>query len=178
MDSQSQKTQPLALLAIAATVIASGAFVGTITNAINGAISPEYFRIVMRWHDVEHIWRTTIAQGIFEGLIYGVIFAVMFTLVVGIVSKGQCTYTFAIRYLFAIIVSVLACWIIGGLIGIGLAFLSPEFYQQTFYRVPDQTGPMLRYAWVGGSIWGAMLGGVLAGTIGSILFAVRWRQVH
>ena len=176
MNSQDKKTRPLALLALAASIITSGALLGATTNAINGKISPQYFQSIMGWRHIKHLWSTIIAQGIFEGLIYGLIFSVVFSLVVGIVSKAQCTYSYAMRHMLAIIAGVLGCWILGGLIGMGLAFLSPDFYRQTFYEVPEQLGPMMRFAWVGGSIWGMLLGSILAGAIGSVLFAVHWRQ--
>ncbi len=54
--------------------------------------------------------------------------------------------------------------------------LSPEFYRKAFIGVPNDFALMLRYAWVGGSIWGAMFGALLAAVIGSVLFAIRWRQ--
>ena len=173
--TQTQQTQPVALLLIAATAILGGAVIGASTNAINGAVSPDYFRNIMQWHDVEQIWRASIAQGIFEGLIYGIMFSVVFTLVVGLVSRARCPYPFALRHLLAIVVAIYCCWAAGGLIAMGLAILSPEFYRSTFVDVPNALGPMLRYAWVGGSIWGAMFGGLLAVVIGSILFSVRWR---
>ena len=70
MESTDSTPSPMALLAIAGTVIAGGALIGASTNAINGVISPLYFQVVMGWQDVESIWRASIAQGIFEGLIY------------------------------------------------------------------------------------------------------------
>jgi hypothetical protein len=173
---QSEHTQPVALLMIAATAIVGGAVIGASTNAINGAVSPLYFRNVMGWHDVEGIWRASIAQGIFEGLISGVMFSVVFTLVVGLVSRARCPFNFAFRHMLAIVVAIYCCWAAGGLIAMGLATVSPEFYRNAFIGVPDTLGPMLRYAWVGGSIWGAMFGGLLAVVIGSVLFAVRWRR--
>ena len=168
--------RPLALLAIAGTVVSGGALIGASTNAINGAVSPVYFQKVMAWQEVENVWRASVAQGIFEGLIYGVFFSVTFTLVVGLVSKARCSYAFAVRYLVGMVIGIYCCWAAGGLIGIGLASLSPEFYRRTFFDVPQQFGAMLRYAWVGGSIWGAMFGGLLAVAIGSVLFASRWRR--
>ncbi len=175
---QTQQSQPVALLLIAATAVVGGAVVGASTNAVNGAVSPEYFRNIMRWHDVEQVWRASIAQGIFEGLIYGVIFSVVFTLVVGIVSRASCPFPFAFRHLLAMVVAIYCCWAAGGIVAMGLATLSPEFYRSTFTGVPDSSGPMLRYAWVGGSIWGAMFGGLLSVVVGSILFAVRWHRVQ
>ena len=174
--TQTQHAQPVALLLIAATAIVGGAVIGASTNAINSAVSPTYFRNIMRWHDVEHIWQASIAQGIFEGLIYGIICSIAFTLVVGLVSRARCSFTFALRHLLAILVAIYCSWAAGGLIAMGLATLSPEFYRHTFIGVPESFGPMLRYAWVGGSIWGAMFGGLLAVMIGSVLFAVRWRH--
>ncbi len=170
--------RPGALLGVAATAVAGGAVVGGSTNAVNGAVSPLYFREVLGWQDVANVWRASIAQGVFEGLLYGVVFALVFTLVVGIVSKARCPYGFAARRLLGIVAAVYACWVAGGLVAMGLAWLSPEFYRQAFIGVPEDFGPMLRYAWVGGSIWGAMLGALLALPIGSILFAARWRRLQ
>jgi hypothetical protein len=169
--------RPVALLLISASAIVGGAAIGASTNAINGAVSQEYFRNIMRWHDVEEIWRASIAQGIFEGLIYGIMFSLVFTLVVGVVSRARCSYSFALPHLLAIVVAIYCCWAVGGLIAMGLATLSPEFYRNTFVGVPDTYWAMMRYAWVGGSIWGALFGGLLSVVLGSILFAVRWRRL-
>lgn len=175
---QPKNARPVELILISATVIVGGAVIGASTNAINGAVSPLYFRNVMRWQDVDDIWRASIAQGIFEGLIYGVIFSVVFTLVVGLVSRARCSFKYAFRHMFVIVLAIYCCWAVGGLIAMGLATLSPEFYRKAFIGVPDDFAPMLRYAWVGGSIWGAMFGGLLAVVIGSFLFAILWRRVQ
>lgn len=175
---EAQRMRPVALLLIAASAIIGGTLIGASTNAINGVISPDYFRSIMRWDDVDDIWRAGVAQGIFEGLIYGLLFSLIFTLVVGVVSRARCSFTFALRYLLAIIAAIYVCWAVGGIIAMGLAALSPDFYRHTFVGVPDDFGLMMRYAWVGGSIWSAMFGGVLAAVIGSILFATRWRRSH
>ncbi len=176
--THTEPIRPVALLLIAATAILGGAFIGATTNAINAVVSPSYFRNIMRWHDVEDIWRASIAQGIFEGLIYGILFSLVFTLVVGVVTRARCSYAFAFRHLLAIIGAIYCCWAIGGFIAMGLATLSPEFYRNAFVRVPDEFIPMLRYAWVGGSIWGAMFGGLLAAAIGSVLFSARWHRIQ
>lgn len=172
----SRKKRPIDLLLVAGSTILIGAALGGTMNAINGAISPTYFRNIMRWDDIENIWNASVAQGIFEGLIYGVLFAIIFTSVVGIVSKVECKFTFALRYLLRIMIAVYCCWIIGGLLAMGLATLSPDFYRSSFLRVPETFGPMLRYAWVGGSIWGALFGGLLSIVIGSLLFANGWKN--
>lgn len=165
---------PMALVMTAGATLAGGAMIGASTNAINAAISPHYFRQVMHWEGVEDIWRAAIAQGILEGLISGMFAALVFTLVVGIVSRARCPFVIAIRQLIPMFGGVYCCWCAGGLIAMGLATLSPEFYVRAFAGVPVQTVPMLCYAWVGGSIWGAQSGGMLAVVIGSIVFANRW----
>lgn len=175
-STQPETSHPVALLLIAATAIAGGAVLGASTNAINGVVSPTYFRNIMRWHDVEDIWRASVAQGVFEGLIYGIMFSVVFTPVVGLVTHAKCKFAFAFRHLLAIVFAIYCCWAVGGLLALGLAVLSPEFYRNTFIGVPSSFSELLRYAWVGGSIWGAMFGALLAIVIGSMLFAVRWRS--
>ncbi len=172
------EAKPVALILIAAAAIVGGALIGASTNAINGAVSPLYFRNVMGWQDVQQIWRASVAQGIFEGLIYGTLFAAVFTLVAGLVSRARCSFGFASRHLLLMMLAILVCWVAGGLAAMGLATLSPEFYQRSFIGVPADFGPMLRYAWVGGSIWGALFGALLTLVIGSIVFAIHWRRAQ
>jgi hypothetical protein len=143
---------------------------------INGAVSPLYFRNIMHWHDVQDVWRASVAQGVFEGLIYGILFAVVFTTVVGVVTRAECAYLHVAKFLLGISVAVLGCWSLGGIIAMGLATLSPEFYRRAFLGVPESFAPMLRYAWVGGSIWGGMFGGLLSAVLGSVIFRYKWRQ--
>lgn len=46
---------------IALTYILMGAFIGALTNMVNGAVSPLYFKNVMGWHDVQDVWRASVA---------------------------------------------------------------------------------------------------------------------
>ena len=170
------RPRPLALIAIVASTILAVVIVGASTNAINGAVSPAYFVNIMGWHGVTDVWRASIAEGILEGLVFGVVFALVFTATIGIITKVTCPYLIALRYLLAILAAAYGCWAAGGLLAIGLASFSPEFYRRTFMGVPDEFGPMLRYAWVGGSIWGVELGGLLALVIGLVAFRARWRR--
>lgn len=176
MEAEQLTSRPVALAGTAATLIVAGAFIGASTNAVNGVVSPIYFRNVMKWEDVENISRAIVAQGILEGLVYGVLIAGVFTLVVGVVSKARCPYKLVASHLAVMVGAIYLCWVVGGLVAMGLAALSPEFYRRTFFRVPEEFGESLRYAWVGGSIWGGMFGGVLTLIIGSVLFAPRWRR--
>lgn len=155
-------TRPLALFGIALSGVLASAALGAITNAVNGWISPQYFVTVLRWQDVEDVWRASIAQGIFEGLCFGVFFSLVFTSGVGIITRASCRYSFGIKYLLCVVAGALVCWVIAGAAAMGLAWLSPEFYRHRIIGVPEDTGEMLRYAWVGGSILGLQLGGFLS----------------
>jgi hypothetical protein len=174
MVTSSTSPRPGTLFGVAVTVVLAGAGLGALTNAINGLVSPTYFRTIMGWQDVENIRRAAIAQGIFEGLIYGVLFSFVFTLVVGIVSKARATFGFALKHMLIAGGIALAAWCMGGVLAMGLATLSPEFYRNAFRGVPTDFGEMLKYAWVGGSIWGVMFGAVLSLTIASITVMVDW----
>jgi hypothetical protein len=170
------EARPLALAGIAFTGIAASAVFGAATNAVNGAVSPTYFINILGWHDVQNVWRASIAQGIFEGLVFGVLFSLIFTTGVGIISHATCRYTFALKYLGGVVAGGCLCWALGGVLAMGLAALSPEFYRRAFIGVPEETGPMLRYAWVGGSIWGAQFGGLVCIILGLVIFRAKWRR--
>ena len=166
----------LTVTLIPVATIGLSAVIGASTNAVNGAVSPMYFRRILGWEDVGNVWRASIAQGIFEGLFYGIAFSVIFTVVVGRVTRGQCPFAFAFRHLISVVAVIYGCWVVGGLSAMGLASLSGEFYRLTFPGVPEDFGEMLRYAWVGGSIWGALAGGLLSLVIGSFVFTENWRR--
>ena len=161
-----QETNHLVVIWIALASILAGGLIGASTNAINGYVSPLYFQNILGW-DFDGIWIASIAQGILEGLIYGVLFSVVLGVTFVSIAKGQVSYRFAFRHLIKIIGLVYLFWFLGGLIAMGLATLSPDFYRETFINVPDDYHQMLGYAWVGGSIWGSMVGGLLG-----LIFAV------
>ena len=178
MDTASARAKPMTLVGIALAALGAGAVLGALTNAVNGTVSPTYFRNILRWHHVEDIRRAAIAQGIFEGLIYGVLFSIVFTLVVGLVSRARATFSFALRHLIAAIAIALGAWCLGGVIAMALATLSPEFYRSTFIGVPSEFREMIKYAWVGGSIWGVLFGAALSVIITSVTAAADWRRRH
>jgi hypothetical protein len=165
------------LIGLALTIVLLATCLGAAANAVNGAVSPRYFKAVMGWWTLppEAIWRAAIAQGIFEGLVVGLVFAVIFTTSVGIISRGRCTYTFAVRHIGFVFVGTLLTGLCGGLAAMGLATLSPEWYRRSFIGVPEEFPLLLGYAWVGGSIWGLQLGGLVNLVLGLVLFRVNWR---
>lgn len=146
------------------------AFIGGITNIVNGYISPAYFIAVMGWKNVQHIVRAAAAQGVFEGLLYGLVFAGVFSCVYIFSNKAALSFYAVFHGLLCIAMVCFGVWILGGVLALLLAVLSPEFYRSTFIGVPDTLSAMLRYAWVGGSIWGLSFGGTLTAIIGTVLF--------
>ncbi|QDV35532.1 hypothetical protein ElP_34350 [Tautonia plasticadhaerens] len=167
-------SRPLDLAGLLITRVLAGGLLGAATNAVNGAVSPTYFVTIMGWQGVEDVWRASIAQDIFEGLLSGVFFSLVFTVGVGIVTRAACPYGFALKHLLGIVGAALICWALGGLAAVGLASLSPEFYRHAFIGVPGDDPAMLRYAWVGGSIWGAQLGGLVSVLVGLVVFRANW----
>jgi hypothetical protein len=168
--------KPLTLIGLAACGVLASAFLGGTTNAVNGYVSPTYFINVLGWKSIADVWSASIAQGILEGFLFGVFFSLVFTVGTGIITEGACPFGFAFKHLLGILAGVYVCWALGGLAGMGLAALSPEFFRQTFIGVPATIGPMIAYAWVGGSIWGAEIGGLVSVVIGLVLLRNNWRR--
>jgi hypothetical protein len=171
-----QEPRPLSVAAIAVVGVLASGFLGGSTNAVNGAVSPTYFVTILYWHNVEDVWRASIAQGIFEGLLFGIFFSLLFTVTTAIVTGAACSFGFAFKHLLAIVGGVYVCWAIGGLAAMGLATLSPEFCRSAFIGVPEDFGPMLRYAWVGGPIWEAEFGGLVSVVVGLVILRANWRR--
>jgi hypothetical protein len=171
---QQPPTRPLTLFAVALSGVAASALLGAATNAVNGAVSPRYFITILHWHDVENVWRASIAQGVFEGLCFGLFFSLLFTAGTGVLTGAACDYAFAFKHLLGVVAAALAFWAVGGLAAMGLATLSPEFYRRAFLGVPDEFGPMLAYAWVGGSIWGVQLGGLVSVVLVLVVMRANW----
>ncbi len=167
-------TRPLALFGVAVTGVFASAALGAVTNAINGWICPEYFVAVMRWHLVIDVWRASIANGIYEGALFGTFFSLLFAVGIGIITRVTCPYLYAIRYLLGTVAGAFVCWMVGGIIALMLASLSPEFYRATFDGVPNEFSAMLRYAWVGGSIVGVQMGGLVCVFLGLVVLGTTW----
>lgn len=173
MQKENTNSNFTTLVFVALTCVSAGALIGALTNMINGAVSPYYFKSVMNW-DFQNIWSASVAQGILEGLIYGVIFAIVFTTGFGIITKGMATFSFAFKILLKIVTVVLLCWIVGGLIATFLVRISPDFYRSHFPLTPTDQNEMLKFAWVGGSIWGGMIGAFISTFMSIIIMKNSW----
>lgn len=170
--------KPISIFGLWITGIFGAALLGFVTNAINAQVSELYFRTILHWHDVANIQRAIIAQGVFEGLICGLILSTLLTGVIAVVSNVQCSYLLGMRYIVSLLVATLICWAVGGTLAVGLVTLSPEFYHAHFIGVPQDASEQLRYAWVGGSIWGIQFGGTAATLLFMTLFRAKWRSLN
>lgn len=175
METTTKQSNFFKIFFVAITCILSGGLIGAITNMINGIVSPYYFKAIMQWKFPD-IWTASIAQGMFEGLIYGVIFSLIFTTGFGLITKGEASYIFALRQILKIICVVFVCWLIGGFMGIFLALLSPDFFMAHIPIAPSDKTEMLRFAWVGGSINGGMIGGLLSAVLGIVVTKNSWNS--
>jgi hypothetical protein len=93
-----------------------------------------------------------------------------------IFTRAACTYGFALKHLLGVVAGACLCWFVGGLAGMGLAALSPEFFQHHFVRVPEDWNEMLGYAWAGGSILGLQAGGFVSLVLSLVLLRMNWRR--
>lgn len=166
--------RPLSLIGIGAATVLAAMLFGASTNAVNGEVSETYFTSVMGWQD--HVWAQSIVQGILEGFVLGLLFAAVSTAAIGIITCGSCDLGTGLRWLRGILLAVYALWTLGGISGVALAAAQPHFFRISFIGVPGGRGEMFRFAWVGGSIWGAYGGGLLAIVVGLILFPRSWRR--
>lgn len=169
------KRKPLNLAVLALILIGIGGLFGATTNFINGNISEEYFRRIMNW-EFSGIWIAAIFQGLFEGLIHGVILSFIFTIGFATITKMKADWKFTKKQSTKIILTAYGCWVLGGIIAVILAFILPNEYDRLIYAVPKEPLPRLGYAWVGGSIWGGMAGGIISVIYGLINTNKEWKK--
>lgn len=162
------------LLVLLPTGMVASSVLGAVTNMINGAVSPEYFSIVMGWSRHGNIWARSVFQGALEGLAYGLAFSFIFMMTAAIASRLKCDYRHAVAYIPLACGGVLITWTIGGVIGLTWAATNPPLYRSVFPVVP-YVG-VERFGWVGGSIWGAIYGGLIVVGLASALFVIRWKR--
>lgn len=166
--------RPAAVVEIAFTTVLAGMVIGASTNTVNGAVSPEYFASVMGWQS--DIWWSSIEQGVLEGFVIGLVLSAVVTTTIGIATRGTCEYGAALRWLARVLLAVYGLWCVGGILGMLLAAWQPTFFRSFAIGVPEGRGQLLRYAWVGGSIWGAYLGGAFSVIVGLVRFSMNWRK--
>lgn len=155
--------------------------VGTFTNGVNGVVSPAYFRAFFRqaygpMYGGQTTWGDVVAQGLLESTAFGLLLAVAFTLAFALSTGCRATIRDAIRALAPGLVVCLACWLIGGVAGMAWTTLSPQSFRQTFRVIVITQADLVRWGFVGGSIWGVNLGGLLAIVTACVGIHLRWRR--
>lgn len=162
---------PFCLIGICALL---GAVLGAATNVTNSIVSPYYFRVVLWLWPVSDVRPYAIVQGAREGAALGLFFGLVFAAATAWTSRMRARARWALDVVPWVFVIVLACWAAGGIVSVALAAAFPGFYQSAFLMVPAQAGERLRYAWVGGSIWGAYVGTLVAAIAGCVMIRRRW----
>ena len=174
-DFSTKKTKPVNLVILVLLLTGIGGMIGATTNLINGNVSEEYFRRILGWN-FEGIWKAAILQGIFEGLIYGLIFSLIYTTGFAIITKKKGDWKFIKKLLKKLIPIIYGCWLSGGIIALLLSLVFPDEYGHLIRAVPKETIPKIKYAWVGGSIWGGIIGGIISLIYGLIITHKEWRK--
>jgi hypothetical protein len=144
--------------------VGGGAVLGAMTNAINGAVSPQFFRNVMGW-DNSNIWLSAVGQGMLEGSLYGFGYAVLFNLIIGTLSRRRCRFPTALRYAGLVFGLSTICWFLGGAFGVAINEWLPQ--------VSAVRGG--GYAWVKYSILGIVRGGLASVFLACAIYALRHR---
>jgi hypothetical protein len=163
------------LIAISLAGPLCGAMFGALDNAINGIVSPDYFAIVMSW-DWADASRGAIARGAIEGASMGLAFSFFYGVTIAASTRMCCPPGLALRGLGIALTIVELFWIVGGVIGTGLAIVRPKLWGFFFIGVPPRVD-LPRFAWVGGSICGAYGGTVIALAIAGVWVHFRWKRM-
>lgn len=154
-----------------------GGVIGGTTNWINGKISKEYFKLVMDWN-FPNVRYVAIIQGIFEGLGYGIVFSCIFTIGFAWITKMKADWGFTIQQLKKIVLIIYGGWFLGGSLTMLFTLVFPATFEAyLIYILSTKKLALVRFAWVGGSVWGGMIGGVIALIWGLINTKKEWKDI-
>ena len=162
VEIRSGQKKPVNLLLLGVVIIMMSTLIGATTNIVNGNLSEEYFRQIMGW-DFEGIWKAAILQGVLEGVMYGIIFGLIYVIGFRIITKGDADWSFVIRQLYRAVLIVYILWFVGGLFSVlqDLNYPSPP-HKLLSVSIPEDKIPRMKFMWVRGSIYGAVIGGLIS----------------
>lgn len=164
------------MLALLSVGVSGGALLGVLTNSVNGAVSPQYFRDVMGWSG-SHIWLRAVGEGALEGAGYALAYGILFMILIATVSQRRCRFRTAMRYVGFTFALALGFWLLGGAAAVACAWLFPSVCNPRYFG-HNITWPAFGcYAWVRGSIQGIVDGGLASVLITSAVYARRHRAV-
>lgn len=165
------------MIALTGIGLIAGAALGSITNSVNGALSPQYFRDVMDWYG-SNIWISAVGQGALEGAIYGLAYVLIFIALIAGISRRRCGFRTAIRYVGLTFSLAFTFWLLGGAIAVAFARLFPNLCDPVFFGDQYTWPALVCYAWVRGSIWGAVFGGLFSVLITNVIYTLRHRRAN
>jgi hypothetical protein len=140
-------------------------------------ISPFYFRAVMGWWWRPDVRLATVLQGALEGSVTGLVFGLFTATVVASVTRLRCPPRAIIGVPLVALMIAFACWVLGGLVSAAFAANSPQGFLHLVPIAPRDRHNLVPFAWVGGSIWGAYTGSVLAMAYAVVAVQRRWRTI-
>ncbi|MEM1012009.1 MAG: hypothetical protein AAGI46_07285 [Planctomycetota bacterium] len=150
-------------------VAAVGGLLGILTNLSHAAISGEYFSLVLnRGGSPQSI---AFEHGWIEGGISGFAFGLLLTLFAGASGWAWLSWRNMVRPVVFGLIAAAICMIVGGIAGATWAAVSSDSFISNF-RQARRASNVVAFAWVGGSIWAAY-GGVL---VAMITAAVVWTR--
>jgi hypothetical protein len=135
--------------------------IGAATNAVSGAVSRTYFDVMV---GSMYGGAMTLGDVIWQGLLES--------------TQARASLKMVVHALALAAVAAVVGWLLGALVGVGLCLWSPVDFHNSF--PPSRTvdgAALLRWGFVGGSIWGVYGGGFAAIIVASITLATRWRGV-
>ncbi len=168
------------LLGCVAGATLGGAILGAATNAITGRVAAGYFRALLGWWDIQDVWRAAIAEGVFAGIMTGFFGALLFVVIVGLTTRCRVGFVPMAKALLLAAGAAVVGWVLGGVVGIGIALISPERFERLFF-VPE--GRSLEFeptafGWAGGSIAGLSLGALAGAVVGAVRIRARWKSAQ
>jgi hypothetical protein len=173
MDDQPQRSETPLILCFVATIC--GAVLGAVTNLIDGHVSRDYFAITMGcdWNAGAGL---AVSDGAVAGTLLGLFFGALLAIAVSASTRLRCPPWLALRAFCEALAIVMLCWLAGGMAGATLARLWPRLWGFHFVGVPPRVN-LSRFAWVGGTIWGAYGGTMLALNVCCVRVHLRWRRM-
>ncbi|MEM7571892.1 MAG: hypothetical protein AAF433_03280 [Bacteroidota bacterium] len=168
LDETEQAVYPLRLGGV---IILIGMGIGLFINGIGGLVSPRFYEVALHLPGGASYPRILL-QGVLEGALNGMIFALIYGMAYQLFTRNGANWSFLFKELKLVVLGVLACWIIGGMVG-----LIMEWSKSDVVIYPPMSIVSLEkdygFAWVGSSILGAQVGGVVMALIGAIRL---WRR--
>ena len=163
------------LLPVVGTLL--GVTVGACMNAVNAAVSTDYYVAVLGLDPrLEPVRFVIIMHGVVEGGILGLLFGVTFAVASAASTRLRMPFGTTLPTLLLAIAVTVTCALAGGGVGLAWAATDPAgFHRAVPFADGFDGNGLRRFAWVGGSINGAYLGTAVAALVGCVHLHLRWR---